>query len=278
VSGLNTQKETNETVKERSTVVISTYVAYLRNQLGISIEGIEFDNALGMLNEKEKEFKLNSQTYTALVNDYSKLVEFSKNLSPFLQSEDAKAIVRSAEEDLKFIIDQVRPKIVLERDRIKEFLEEKIKIFFYTDLIDQIYNKIDPHPDFKGVEFRADFDSETPRLDVLVKNTLNQQKLIPNLYFSTAQINILSLSIFLATALNSKEYNCIFIDDPIQSMDSINVLSTIDLIRGIVATGEKQIILSTHDENFHNLLKKKIPPGMFKSRFLELETFGKVIG
>jgi exonuclease SbcC len=59
-------------------------------------------------------------------------------------------------------------------------------------------------------------------------------------------------------------------------MDSINVLSTIDLLRGIVATGEKQIVLSTHDENFHNLLQKKMPPNLFKSKFLEFETFGKV--
>jgi len=86
----------------------------------------------------------------------------------------------------------------------------------------------------------------------------------------------LSLSIFLASALNTTDYDCIFIDDPIQSMDSINVLSAIDLIRGIVQTGQKQIILSTHDENFHNLLKKKMPTDLFKSKYLELETFGKV--
>jgi len=113
-------------------------------------------------------------------------------------------------------------------------------------------------------------------LDVFVENTKNENVLIPNLYFSTAQINILSLSIFLATALNSKVYNCIFIDDPIQSMDSVNVLSTIDLFRSIVVNEGKQIVLSTHDENFHNLLKKKIPSGLFESKFLELESFGKV--
>jgi exonuclease SbcC len=96
------------------------------------------------------------------------------------------------------------------------------------------------------------------------------------LYFSTAQINILSLSIFLATALNSKEYQCIFIDDPIQSMDSINVLSTIDLLRSLVVNEGKQIILSTHDVNFHNLLKMKMPDDLFESKFLELESFGKV--
>lgn len=101
------------------------------------------------------------------------------------------------------------------------------------------------------------------------------------MYFSTAQLNILSLSIFLAKALNAKDdkripIECIFIDDPIQSMDSINILSTIDLLRSIVVNHKKQIILSTHDENFHNLLKKKMPSNLFNSKFMELETFGKV--
>ncbi len=68
----------------------------------------------------------------------------------------------------------------------------------------------------------------------------------------------------------------IFIDDPIQSMDSINILSTIDLIRSIVFNQKKQIVLSTHDDNFFNLLQKKIPPGKFKAKYIELETFGKV--
>lgn len=59
-------------------------------------------------------------------------------------------------------------------------------------------------------------------------------------------------------------------------MDSINVLFTIDLLRSIIVNQDKQIILSTHDENFHNILKKKIPKGLFKSKFIELESFGQV--
>jgi DNA repair protein SbcC/Rad50 len=275
---LNSRRLVNEGIKNQSEHVIATYRNLIDNELGLIIDGIDVNSLSEALDKKDQELKTEADRKRELTSDYSKLVEFGKNLVPFLQSEDAKKKVKQAEDDLSFLIERVKPNLELEKRSIKSFLEEKIKQFFYTDLIDQIYNKIDPHPDFKCVEFRADFDSEIPRLDVLVTNNLNQQKLIPNLYFSTAQINILSLSIFLATALNSREYNCIFIDDPIQSMDSINVLSTIDLLRGIIATGEKQIILSTHDINFHNLLMKKIPPTIFKSRFLELETFGKVSG
>jgi exonuclease SbcC len=80
----------------------------------------------------------------------------------------------------------------------------------------------------------------------------------------------------LANALNSEEYDFILIDDPIQSMDSINILATIDLLRGIVANLNKQIILTTHDFNFYNLLKMKIPRDKFKAKYFTFETFGKV--
>ncbi|WP_294083904.1 hypothetical protein [Proteiniphilum sp. UBA5384] len=85
----------------------------------------------------------------------------------------------------------------------------------------------------------------------------------------------------MAKALNAKDnegnsVDCIFIDDPIQSMDSINILSTIDLLRSISVNMRKQIVLATHDENFHNLLQKKIPSNRFNAKYIELETFGKV--
>jgi len=129
------------------------------------------------------------------------------------------------------------------------------------------------------VKFECTFEKGVGKLNVFVNDSSNH--ISPSLYYSTAQLNVLSLSIFLAKALNVKDsdghdVDCIFIDDPIQSMDSINILATIDLLRSLVVNHNKQIILSTHDENFHSLLKKKIPTGYYGSKFIELETFGKV--
>lgn len=98
--------------------------------------------------------------------------------------------------------------------------------------------------------------------------------IIPNLYFSQAELNTLSLCIFLAKALNSKDddgnsINCIFVDDPIQSMNSINILSTIDLLRSIIVNHEKYIILSTHNKNFHNLIEEENP-----SNFIQIKVYG----
>lgn len=48
----------------------------------------------------------------------------------------------------------------------------------------------------------------------------------------------------------------------------------IDLLRNVAYSLDKQIILTTHDRNFFELLKKKVPAELFGSRFLELKQRG----
>lgn len=273
---LVSQKSTIEYEIAQNIIKLDSFQIFLKDRLEVDLTEKKKEELIKDIEEKQDKYNDELQRVKKLYEEYERLKAYSDNIWPFLQSENAKKIVDEAKQEFKFLNEEVEPKIRRERDYTKEYLEKRIKDFFHEKLINSIYKKIDPHPDFKTVEFKANFDSDSPRLDVFVKNVKDESTLIPNLYFSTAQINILSLSIFLASALNVKEYQCIFIDDPIQSMDSINVLSTIDLLRSIVVNEGKQIILSTHDENFHNLLKKKMPPELFDSKFLELETFGKV--
>ena len=141
---------------------------------------------------------------------------------------------------------------------------------------------IDPHPKYKHISFTCDFSNIRPKLSVVVEQEgHNTDKIVPNLYFSTAQVNILSFCIFLAKALNVKDKNqnavdCIFIDDPIQSLDDINILSLIDLLRNIAFHNNKQIVLTTHDKNFYELLKRKMPANLFNSKFLKFYERGEV--
>jgi exonuclease SbcC len=172
----------------------------------------------------------------------------------------------------------------LEEDlsNINHYIESTANKYFKTSLINQIYSSIDPHPEYKNISFECKVpNNDKAELNISLVNPDNDDRVSPNLHFSSAQINVLSLSIFLARALTATDddkapVNCIFIDDPIQSMDSINVLSLIDLFRNFCTRFGKQLIISTHDENFHELLKKKMPPSLFKSKFLRLVSFGKV--
>lgn len=192
--------------------------------------------------------------------------------------------IKKYREDLKKL-DNAEGQLNNEKDNLVKYLTKTIDEFFYAQLINKIYKKIDPHPDYQAIEFKCEFADSKPRLQIYTTKVNDKGKVersVPALYFSTAQVNILSLSIFLARALKTKNpktkepVNCIFIDDPIQSMDSINILSFIDVFRGITLALDKQLIVSTHEENFHLLLQKKIPCELFKSKFMELETFGKV--
>lgn len=275
LEGLMSQEKTLESRVYEYKTKSDTYTDFL-NKSGVKFEGENKSDLLEIIDKNQVQAKLELESEEKRIKEYRNLERYGEHIYEFLQSEIIKNKIKIKEEELEFLNGEIEPLISNERQKVKEYLEKKIKKFFSEDLIQSLYKKIDPHPDFKEVQFKANFDSDSPRLDVFVKSKNKVETLIPNLYFSTAQINILSLCIFLASALSSKKYNCIFIDDPIQSMDSINVLSTIDLLRSISVNYDKQIILSTHDENFHNLLKKKMPPELFKSKFLELESFGKV--
>ncbi|RZK28507.1 MAG: hypothetical protein EOO63_11100, partial [Hymenobacter sp.] len=120
---------------------------------------------------------------------------------------------------------------ISELDAAKEksitYIENKISKEFNEYLINEIYKKVEPHPTLKEIKFVPELDGEKAKLDIFVKTTSQGNDRSPVVYFSAAQINILSLSIFLAKSLQSdtKLVNTIFMDDPIQFLDSINALS-----------------------------------------------------
>jgi len=181
-------------------------------------------------------------------------------------------------------VTSIKDELSRDLSNISQYLESSIKQYFHADLINQIYASIDPHPEFKEIQFDCKIPDAggKPELHIKLMNPDDGGTIQPTLHFSSAQINILSLSIFLAKALNVKDHDnksvdCIFIDDPVQSMDSINALGLIDLFRNLSNKFDKQLIIATHDENFHELLKMKIPKDGFCSKYLALESFGKVV-
>lgn len=254
---------------------IKAYEFYVKNDCGVS--EISLDAFEGVLRQIHHEREVDASRRA----DLDLIQQQIKNVLPYLSFEKAKVTEVELKTRIQFLTNTLGKELEKERKKVGQHLHDEIKAFFYEDLINELYARIDPHPEYRKIKFMCDFKEDKPKLNVCVCADGKDELLIPNLYFSTAQLNILSLSIFLAKALNvfddkNAPVNCIFIDDPIQSMDSINILSTIDLIRSLVVNNGKQIIISTHDENFFNLLQKKIPAGVFKSKFIELETFGKV--
>ena len=82
----------------------------------------------------------------------------------------------------------------------------------------------------------------------------------PALVFSSAQANVAALCYFIGLAFASSEsdFGFVLMDDPLQSMDDVNVLGFSDLCRFL--RSEKQVIVSSHEARLTNLLRRKLSP------------------
>lgn len=263
--------------------VLQNFEQNIKSEFKIDLVNID-KNQVNIEFEKIKNIeKIKLQTLSNINENYLIIDKLKDDCFKVTEAEKIqKEIKEFSDECDKLSI--IKGKLKAEKDNLIKYLKKTINGFFYKELINKIYSKIDPHPDYSEIEFECDFEDKNPRLQIYTIKIVNgkKEKSVPALYFSTAQINILSLSIFLARALKTKNpqsgnsVDCIFIDDPIQSMDSINILSFIDLFRSMILFLGKQLIVSTHEENFHLLLQKKIPVELFNSKYIEFETFGKL--
>lgn len=279
-STLAPQKEEIEIQLANSQSFIDSFFEAITRTIGQqadnSIEAVrsQISKTIDTLTDQHKELESKAKKFELLSDQL-------KAFKPYLNSLALQESLAVMEQEL-VLRERVDAKLSAERSLVLDKLKERIDAFFFKDLINAIYRKIDPHPTFKEVEFLPDFDlPDRPGLNVVLKNEVGDS-ISPILYFSAAQLNILSLSVFLANALHATDdkgtpLDVIMIDDPIQSMDSINVLATIDLLRSISVRFDKQIIISTHDENFFGLLQRKVPSEVFGSKFLQLESFGVVV-
>ncbi len=260
---------------EESVTRIESVLSPLVQDFNASIESLQNE----LQDRKSNIDKKSSMASSSLV--LTNIVKAQiEDVLPFFRYRELRAKIDSYR-DTKNQIESLSISLGRELKKVESKLKERINNFFYTDLITSIYRKIDPHPFFKTVRFECIFPTEDrPRLEVYLYEDELSHPISPALYFSSAQLNILSLSVFLAKALHiehdGEPVRAILIDDPIHSMDSINVLSVIDLLRNISINFDRQIIISTHDENFYELLKLKVPEEQFGSKFIRFKSFGVV--
>ena len=127
-------------------------------------------------------------------------------------------------------------------------------------LVRDIYSRLDPHPAFTMLGFTHDMYYGKGTSTAIVTDEGAGVDADPLIVFSASQANIASLSYFLAMSLSAGQHALPFVllDDPLQSMDDINVLGFADLCRFL--RSERQLIVSTHDRRFANLLRRKLAP------------------
>jgi DNA repair exonuclease SbcCD ATPase subunit len=139
-----------------------------------------------------------------------------------------------------------------------EVTERRVKAM--QPLVANIFQRLDPHPAFKTIEFELDTYYRRGTTSPLVRDVVEDVSADPLVVFSTSQANIVALSYFIAMSLSAGRRGLPFLllDDPVQSMDDVNVLGFADLCRHLQS--RRQLIVSTHERRFAGLLERKLAP------------------
>lgn len=128
-------------------------------------------------------------------------------------------------------------------------------------VLQRTYATVDPHPSFRVVRFLTKTVRGSGRLwttvgDQSAKVTSDR----PSTVLSSSQLNVLAVSVFLSLNLGvgTLPLEVAAVDDPLQTLDTVNLLGLADLLRRV--RERRQVIVSTHDRRLADLLARKLRP------------------
>jgi DNA repair exonuclease SbcCD ATPase subunit len=128
-----------------------------------------------------------------------------------------------------------------------------------SPLAQNVFSRLDPHPTFTELELKTDVLRSASTATAQVRDVLQDVSADPMVIFSSAQANIAAISYLIS--LNwaaAGRVPVLLLDDPLQAMDDINVLGFADLCRHLRI--KRQVVVSTHERRFAQLLERKLTP------------------
>lgn len=162
-------------------------------------------------------------------------------------------------------------------NELRETAEEVVSIQLeqIRPILQRIYRTIDPHPALRAIDLTPDFSGRRGELIATLTDPFGAKQVEdPASVLSSSQMNALAVSIFLSLNLGLPRLplQTVMLDDPLQSLDDVNLLGLVDLLRR--AKESRQLIVSTHDRRFARLLAKKLRPIGPQKRTLVIELDG----
>ena len=143
----------------------------------------------------------------------------------------------------------------------------------------RIYETCDPHPALKAVRLVSTMFRGRGQLGTVIEDPemAGVGSDDPARILSSSQINVLAVSLFLALNLTipSLPLQCAILDDPIQSLDDLNLLGLVDVLRHV--KDHRQLFVSTHEVRFGALLRRKlrpVEPGQ-RTRIIEISDWSR---
>ncbi len=124
----------------------------------------------------------------------------------------------------------------------------------------EVFDRLAPSPAFTELVATQDVMRNRNQIVPIVRDRDRDITANPLLVFSEGQLNVVALSYFLGMALNARGAALPFLvlDDPLQALDVIAILSFGDLCRQI--REQRQLIVTTHDRRFADVLVRKLAP------------------
>ena len=244
-------------------------------QENISLEEIEIEikhlntELIKLENEEYNEYILYSNKYDVLQIE-------NKFLSLIIHSERIQSKINELEELKRYLLENKKlenkkkieeahkglseslietKKNIKEVDVFREAANEiigketKDYLEIFEQSVKKFYNYLTPQKNFPGISLPLK-QYRIAQSEATLEIEKDGKQYNPLSLLSSAQKNNLALALFLGANLSSNQLkiDSIFMDDPIQNMDDINIYSFVEIIRRLVKKSKKQIIISTHDE------------------------------
>jgi exonuclease SbcC len=174
----------------------------------------------------------------------------------FKQSEKLyKRRKKEVEEFKRISSDLKRLRVQWDKDRVDEIKEP----------LQKIYRRINRHTNIKDINLLI--EGRTNKIAGLWANTNENEEIFATNILSAGQLSVVALAIFISVAMGQKDspFKCYFMDDPIQTMDDLNILSFVDLLRTELAPKNQtrnrfvdQLFITTCDEKLERLISHKM--------------------
>jgi AAA domain len=126
-------------------------------------------------------------------------------------------------------------------------------------LLARFYARIDPHPALRQISMRSWTERGRGRLRTRLSDPVSEFETdLPATVLSSSQLNALAVATFLALNLGVAQVplQTAMLDDPLQSLDDVNLLGLVDLLRRVKE--RRQLLVTTHDGRFGDLLERKL--------------------
>jgi exonuclease SbcC len=179
---------------------------------------------------------------------------FKKVTADILKLEGKQAAVKRLRENLNITISRYQKLLIKDIEIPFYIYSGKVLQAHQSGIGNGIFIKDKTGGDIlKNIRFVSNWDSDH---DVL--NTM-----------SSGQIAAIVITLYLAlNKVYAQGFGCLLIDDPVQTMDEINMISLVELLRNEFS--DRQIILSTHEDHVSKYFLYKFLKYHLKVRQIKL--------